>query len=224
MLQVGPVLVILGKTPVEVHRRRRAVALGERGPGRLTGRRMLVVAGVEQIDRPPGQEPPLLPALRHPAPHRPHPAAPAQPVQHPTDAPLVHPQDGHQVGNADQGHQPRYPEQTHLFVAHRYTGRHMGTSPAYAANPCIESLSAYGAAWEFQWVTRFLGPMPAATGYGAAIVPAETVGRSGNPVRRVGTVIPATPRRRYQLLRRLHWARLTADAAGADFGTGPPSR
>ena len=135
MLQVGLVLMVEREPLVEVLWRRRRVALRKCSSGRLPRRRLLVVVGVEQVEGSPGQKPPLLPPLRHPPPHRPHPAVPTQPVQHPPDAPLVPTQNGRQVRDAGEGHQPRYTEQTYLFVAHHYTQRHIGTSPAYAAKP-----------------------------------------------------------------------------------------
>ena len=123
-LQVGLALVVRSEALPQL-RPSGPVPTGQRrGPHRLPGRRMLVVAGVEQIHRAADQKPPL----RHPPPHRRHPAAPPQRVQHPPDVPLRSSHDGRQVARARQGHQPRDPEQTPLLLADESPGRHIGTS------------------------------------------------------------------------------------------------
>ena len=117
MLQVRLVLVVLCKPPLEVGRQRGRVAEGQGRPRGFPWRGMLVVAGVEQVRRLTGQKPPLPSSLRHPPTHRPHPAATTQPVQHPADARRIScPQNGRQVRDAGQRHQPRYPEQTPLLI------------------------------------------------------------------------------------------------------------
>ena len=100
----------------------------DRRPGLLPGRGMRVAVAVEQVHRPTGQKPPLLPSFRHAPSHRRRPFLLAQPVQHPPDPGLVHVQDGRQVGHTGQGHQAQYPEQATLLVTDGLPERHIGTS------------------------------------------------------------------------------------------------
>ena len=117
VFQVGPVFVVMGKTPVEVLGRWRTSSPRAARPapphGAPDARGHWRRARSSDL---PGLKPPLLPALRHPhdAPTTPGRSGAAGSACDGGSA-LPSPQNGRQVRDAGEGHQPRYPEQTPLL-------------------------------------------------------------------------------------------------------------
>ena len=123
VVQGEPLPVVLGQLPLRVEGGQAC------GSCLLPGSGMLVFGDVEQVHRPAGQEPAVLPALGHAPHHRRNPAAPAQGAQHPPYFFFVQAQDGRQVGHAGQGHPGGYFQQPSLFVVGLRLSRHLRASP-----------------------------------------------------------------------------------------------
>ena len=122
VVQGEPVPVVLGQFPLGVEGGQPC------GSCLFSGRGVLVVGDVEQVNGPAGQEPAVLASFGH-APHqRCNPAAPPQGSQNSSYLLFVQAHHRGQIGHAGQGHPGSYFQQASFIVVQRLPRRQRRTS------------------------------------------------------------------------------------------------